>query len=283
MYNINTVISTIYLSKRSSIEDLVETEFASGKVKSTSFHPALTTIYDASLWRPHGFTLSVKKHFEELYNDKCDQMKVEKNKRRLNQQILLISQSDVTQENQNRLLELEEQLSNLESPSVSISTTLSSKNEMEDIKEIIFNHDLWAKLTAKYISRFKALPTVVDVSLVDKWAYIINMYNQLNGVCKAKKHLNHLKNQDNLEDTIEKVFDFFEEILILVESKEFMLNTTNFSKVSEEDYVYQIWLPLFSKLFNINKSIVGIKTAIKISLNVVPNSTLAALDVVNAL
>ncbi|CAO3674306.1 unnamed protein product [Rhizopus microsporus] len=128
-----------------------------------------------------------------------------------------------------------------------------------------FSEDLWAKLTAKYISRFKALPTVVDVSLVDKWAYIINMYNQLNGVCKAKKHLNHLKNQDNLEDTIEKVFDFFEEILILVESKEFMLNTTNFSKVSEEDYVYQIWLPLFSKLFNINKSIVGIKTGKTIS------------------
>ncbi|KAL7320744.1 hypothetical protein PS15m_000604 [Mucor circinelloides] len=31
-----------------------------------------------------------------------------------------------------------------------------------------------------------------------------------------------------------------------------MLNITNASKISGPDYVYQIWLPLFSKLFNIN-------------------------------
>lgn len=122
-------------------------------------------------------TLSVKKHFEELYNDKCDQMKVEKNKRRLNQQILLISQSDVTQENQNRLLELEEQLSNLESPSVSISTTLSSKNEMEDIKEIIFNHGKWLHhlyqwgnglSTSQLEAMSKGLSCILDLSEPEK-------------------------------------------------------------------------------------------------------------------
>ncbi|PHZ10754.1 uncharacterized protein RHIMIDRAFT_34190 [Rhizopus microsporus ATCC 52813] len=48
--------------------------------------------------------------------------------------------------------------------------------------------------------------------------------------------------------------------LILVEPKGFMLNTTNGPKVSEGDYVYQIWLPLFSKLFSINENIVRIKT-----------------------
>jgi hypothetical protein len=96
--------------------------------------------------------------------------------------------------------------------------------------------------------------------LINKWSYIINLYNHQNSVRKAKKFLNQLKSQDDLKDAHQKIFDFYEEILILVESKEFMLNTTNALKVSERDYVYQIWLPLLSKLFNINKNIVRIKT-----------------------
>ncbi|KAG2204295.1 hypothetical protein INT47_009337 [Mucor saturninus] len=67
----------------------------------------------------------------------------------------------------------------------------------------------------------------------------------------------------------EKVFDFYEEILILVESKEFMLNTRNTSKISERDYIYQIWLPLLSKLYNINKNIVRIKTGETVTENTI--------------
>ncbi|KAI7889040.1 uncharacterized protein EV154DRAFT_515649 [Mucor mucedo] len=46
-----------------------------------------------------------------------------------------------------------------------------------------------------------------------------------------------------------------------------MLDTRNASKISERDYIYQIWLPLLSKLYNINKNIVRIKTGETVSEN----------------
>jgi hypothetical protein len=101
-------------------------------------------------------TPSIKKQFEALYNGKCDEEKIEKNKRRLNQQTRLISQSEVILEDRNSLLELEGQLSSTESYSApkltslpttssapeltSLLTTSSAKIEMKNIKEIIFNH-----------------------------------------------------------------------------------------------------------------------------------------------
>ncbi|KAG2201163.1 hypothetical protein INT46_007630 [Mucor plumbeus] len=340
-YKINTIITTIPLPKWSNVEDLIKAEFASGRAKSTSFqscfdkfvrcfslissclcrHPQIQ-IYASKVER-YLKTPSIKKQFEALYNGKCDEEKIEKNKRRLNRQTRLISQSEVILEDRNSLLELEGQLSSTESCSTpeltslpttssapeltSLLTTSSAKTEMRNIKEIIFNHakelhhlyqrgddlsteqleamskglscildlgepekegtlrslfsdDLWTKLIAKYINRFKTATSVIDIPLLNKWSYIINLYNHQNSVCKAKKFLNQLKSQDDLKDTHQKIFDFYEEILILVESKEFMLNTINALKVSERDYVYQIWLPLLSKLFNINKNIVRIKT-----------------------
>lgn len=122
----------------------------------------------------------------------------------------------------------------------------------------------------KYTSRFKTSPAVIEMSLIDKWSYVIHIYAYQNGVRKAKKIFDQLKSQGNIKQTNEKVFDFYEEMLILVESKEFMPNTTNASKVSERDYVYQIWLPLLGKLCGINKSIIRIKTG-----ETVPENTTA--------
>jgi hypothetical protein len=328
-YKINTVITTVPLSKWPNIEDLIEAEFASRKAKSTSFqscfdkfarcfslvssclcrHPDVQTY--ASKVERYLKTPCVKEEFEALYNYRCEEEKVKKYKRRLNRQTRFISQSEVILEDRSRLLELERQLSDTETASISettsLPTTSSAEIEVRNIKETIFNHgkvlhrlyqrgddlsteeleamskglscildlgepekegalrclfsdDIWTKLTAKYTKLFKTAPSVIDTSLTDKWNYIISLYALQNGIRKAKKFLNQLKSQDNLKDTDEKVFDFYEEILILVESKEFMLNTKNASKISERDYDYQIWLPLLSKLFDINKNIVRIKT-----------------------
>ncbi|RCI00033.1 hypothetical protein CU098_011454, partial [Rhizopus stolonifer] len=313
-YKINTILTTIPLPKWSSVEDLVEAEFAAGKAKSTSFRSCFDkyircfSLVSSFLCRyPHVQTYaskverylktpSVKEQFESLYNDRYEEEKIKKNKQRLNRQTCLISQSEVMLENQSSLLELERQLRNTVSGSILestplLTTTCSANTEIRNIKEIIFSHakglhqlyqhgddlsteqleamskglscildlgepekegtlrylfsdDLWTKLTAKYTNLFKAVPPVIDVSLTDKWSYIINLYCHQNGIRKTKKFLNQLKSQDNLKETDEKVFDFYEEILILVESKEFLLNARNALKVSERDYVYQIWLPL---------------------------------------
>ncbi|CEP12078.1 hypothetical protein [Parasitella parasitica] len=253
-YKINTIITTIPLSNWSNVEDLIEAEFASGRAKSKSFqscfdkfvrcfslvssclcrHPQVQTY--ASKVERYLKTPSIKKQFEALYNDKCDEEKIEKNKLKLNRQTRLISQSEVMLEDRNSLLELEGQLSNTESSSApeltSLPTTSSAKIEMRNIKEIIFSHakelhrlyqrgddlsteqleamskghcildlgepekegtlrclfsdDLWTKLTAKYTNCFKSAPSVIDISLIDKWSYIINLYNHQNGVRRAK-------------------------------------------------------------------------------------------------
>ncbi|KAI8085920.1 uncharacterized protein B0P05DRAFT_433671, partial [Gilbertella persicaria] len=153
----------------------------------------------------------------------------------------------------------------LEAMSKGLSCILDlGEPEKEGTLRYLFSDDLWTKLTAKYTNLFKAVPPVIDVSLADKWSYIINLYCHQNGIRKTKKFLNQLKSQDNLKETDEKVFDFYEEILILVESKEFLLNARNALKVSERDYVYQIWLPLLTKLYYNHANIIGFKTDMRI-------------------
>ncbi|KAG2204323.1 hypothetical protein INT47_009365 [Mucor saturninus] len=169
-----------------------------------------------------------------------------------------------------RLYQRGDDLSNeqLEAMSKGLSCTLDlGEPETEGTLRCLFPEDVWTTLIAKYTLRYKTVPSVIDISLIEKWNYIMNLYNHQNGVRGAKKYLNQLKSQDNLKDVNEKVFDLYEEILFLVESKDFMLNTRNSSKISERDYIYQIWLPLLSKLCNINKNIVRIKTGETVSEN----------------
>lgn len=89
-------------------------------------------------------TPSIKKQFEEFYIDKCDEEKMEKNKRRFNRQTRLISQIAVLLEDRNSLLELEAQLNYTESSSAPelalLPTKSSTKSEMRNIQEILFNH-----------------------------------------------------------------------------------------------------------------------------------------------
>ncbi|KAI9485921.1 MAG: hypothetical protein EXX96DRAFT_604174 [Benjaminiella poitrasii] len=156
-------------------------------------------------------TPSIKKQFEALYNDKCDEDKIEKNKRRLKRQTRQLYSAPKL---------------------ISLPTTSSAKIEITNIKDIIFDH----------ANELHHLHQRGDDSSTE----------QLEAMSKG---LPCILDLDNLKDTNEKAFDFYEDILNLVESKEFMLNTANALKISEGDYVYQVWLPLLSKLFNINKNI----------------------------
>lgn len=56
--------------------------------------------------------------------------------------------------------------------------------EKEGTLRCLFSDDLRTKLIAKYTNRFKTTPSVIDTSLIDKWSYIINLYNHQNGVHK---------------------------------------------------------------------------------------------------
>jgi fido (protein-threonine AMPylation protein) len=101
-------------------------------------------------------TPCIKEKFEALYNDRCEEQKVKKNKRRLNRQTRLISQSEVMLEDRSRLLELERQLSNTEMAEI----------EIRNIKEILFNH-------AKELHRLYQGATIYQLS---NWKQCLKVY-----------------------------------------------------------------------------------------------------------
>jgi hypothetical protein len=76
---------------------------------------------------------------------------------------------------------------------------------------------------------------------------------------EARKYFCRLQLQ-NIRESDSQMLDFFQSLISLHHGKEFMLDINNESKVSERDYLYQLWLPIFRNLFNINNSTVRIKT-----------------------
>ncbi|KAI7894390.1 uncharacterized protein EV154DRAFT_578680, partial [Mucor mucedo] len=48
-------------------------------------------------------------------------------------------------------------------------------------------------------------------------------------------------------------------VLYLLDINRFILDPVNHAKVSQRDFAYQLWLPLFKKLLYINNSLVRIK------------------------
>lgn len=76
------------------------------------------------------------------------------------------------------------------------------------------------------------------------------------GIRNAKMYYNKLKSHDSQNET---VFDVYKETTNLIESKEFMLNNRNASRISKRDFSYKIRLPIFTKSLNINNNIVKTK------------------------
>ncbi|KAI7870101.1 uncharacterized protein EV154DRAFT_474237 [Mucor mucedo] len=76
---------------------------------------------------------------------------------------------------------------------------------------------------------------------------------------KAKKYISTLESSASATRDQLRILDFFREIIYLLDSKQFMLNKNNKAKISERDFSYQLWLPIFQKVFHINNEIIRIK------------------------
>ncbi|CAO3663322.1 unnamed protein product [Rhizopus stolonifer] len=150
----------------------------------------------------------------------------------------------------------------LKSMSIGLSCIVDLTDEdKEDTLRALLKETLWKQLYSKYLKRSKLNLTVVPMALIDKWNYAVLLYHQSNGIRNTKKYLSYLQSKQEITDTDTKIYELFFEIFSLLESKNFILNKSNASKVAERDYLYQLWSSLFTKLFNIHGNIIRIKTS----------------------
>ncbi|CEG69827.1 hypothetical protein RMATCC62417_05831 [Rhizopus microsporus] len=162
------------------------------------------------------------------------------------------------------LYQQEKKLSNeqLKSMSIGLSCIVDLADEdKEGTLRAFLKETVWKQLYSKYLKRSKLNLTVVPAALVDKWNYAVLLYHQSNGVRNTKKYLSYLQSKQDITDTDTRIYELFFEIFSLLESKSFILNKSNASKVAERDYLYQLWSSLFTKLFSIHGNIIRIKTS----------------------
>lgn len=124
-----------------------------------------------------------------------------------------------------------------------------------------FSDEVWSKLVSKYHTRFIMSPPEFSKSYLDKWRHAKQLYmeNGDDGMNEARKYICRLQLKD-IRETDARMLDFFQSLISLHQANSFMLDKRNESKVSERDYLYQLWLPIFRSLFNINNNTVRIKT-----------------------
>ncbi|CAO3655131.1 unnamed protein product [Mucor hiemalis] len=124
-----------------------------------------------------------------------------------------------------------------------------------------FSDEVWSKLVSKYHTRFIMSPAEFSKSYLDKWRHAkhLHMENGDDGMNEARKYICRLQLK-NIREKDARMLNFFQSLISLHKANSFMLDKRYESKVSERDYLYQLWLPIFRSLFNINNNTVGIKT-----------------------
>ncbi|KAI7870102.1 uncharacterized protein EV154DRAFT_607626 [Mucor mucedo] len=133
-----------------------------------------------------------------------------------------------------------------------------SEKDLRHSQRALFTPDTWNKLNSKYNSLMIS-PTDSLASLKDSWEMISELCIVDKDSFKAKKYISTLESSASATRDQLRVLDFFREIIYLLDSKQFMLNKNNKAKISERDFSYQLWLPIFQKVFHINNEIIRIK------------------------
>lgn len=137
---------------------------------------------------------------------------------------------------------------------------LSEKDE-ENTQRSLFPPKVWNKIIKKY-KKYKSLeftPSTQLESFKDKWEALSDLCTVDDDNRLGKLYLDTLEMSTLATAEHLRILDLFREIIYQVNSKRFMLNHDNRSKISERDFVYQLWLPVFSKTFSINKEVIRIK------------------------
>ncbi|CEJ05244.1 hypothetical protein RMCBS344292_19189 [Rhizopus microsporus] len=293
-------LAALPVASWSDISELVKVEFENTSSKSTQaedshkrFIKGLATVHSKLIRHPRiqSYALAVscylksqpiKTRFVSEFNTKLEDIKAKKAKKNLNEQTRAISQAEVYLEDRGRLAPA----TPTESEDISSTGAISSLpiSKTPSIKDTIFNyaaelHELYQQekklLNEQLKSMSIGLSCIIDLADEDKegtlraflketvWKQLYSKYLKRSKLNLTVKHqeVSYLQSKQDVTDTDAKIYELFFEIFSLIESKNFILNKSNASKVAERDYLYQLWSSLFTKLFNIHGNIIRIKTS----------------------
>lgn len=130
-----------------------------------------------------------------------------------------------------------------------LSCVLDIKSDkLIESQRLLFNKNLWAEICKKYSNKHSINVPPIPSDIHKTWNLISCLCKTNNDTRKARQLICKLKLATTTV-TEERSLDFLSEIVFQIESKKFMLDQNNSSKISERDFAYQLWPPIFTKLF----------------------------------
>ncbi|RCH98513.1 hypothetical protein CU098_009503 [Rhizopus stolonifer] len=132
-------------------------------------------------------------------------------------------------------------------------------------QRLLFGISKWKNIN-EYYSRFRQsffhtkLDSNLD-SLYEIWDTIHKALTTDHNFFQARRTFNRLSSENDINEYVFKQLQIIDYFLDTFDNKQFVLNPKDPMKLTERDYESQIWVPLFTKLFNIKKNLlVRIKT-----------------------
>lgn len=138
-----------------------------------------------------------------------------------------------------------------------LSGILDTSDNSSNSQKASFTSDKWEEITSNY-SSFKdsfirsQLESNLE-SVYHTWTVIYKSSSTESSFFKARKLFNRLSCEDDITEHKFKqlqVVDFF---LDAFDNKQFIIAPKDAANLTERDYESQIWVPLFTKLFAIQK------------------------------
>lgn len=97
--------------------------------------------------------------------------------------------------------------------------------------------------------------------------YIDQYVYQYKKVLMADQYLSKLLSEVNLAPSTRLMYKLFATCLDIYENNQTLLNPLSQRKITEYDYILNIWGPLFKKIFSINNNLIRIKCGESVSEN----------------
>ncbi|KAF7720596.1 hypothetical protein EC973_007227 [Apophysomyces ossiformis] len=119
-------------------------------------------------------------------------------------------------------------------------------------KELSSNELHWMKcesIVNKFNAKYVVLPKPLTSSMNRTWDTVVALVEQTNGVAKSKQYLKQIATNDR---ETERMIDVIHLILDTFDKNEFILNEDNIEKVTESDFVVNVWGPLLKAIADVH-------------------------------
>lgn len=116
----------------------------------------------------------------------------------------------------------------------------------------------WENIVNLYNSKYQMKPVTLHRKILETWDIILGLCQKYNNTDHALKYLKTICST-NLSSDIKKIIYVLELVLITLDRNSFILNQANNDRVTEYDYLVQIWAPLLTSITNMDNNIIRLK------------------------